>query len=133
MTSKHAVSSRILAKLSATSRPLVKGTQELTPEEIDLVFGGKSLANNAIQGCVNGASAGASTAADGYGLLGAGAGCLAGASAAMAGGGPAAQTAAGWFAGAGFGPYAGSSTDVSAANYENSMNRESSSRRMSNT
>lgn len=85
MTSKHAVSSWILAKLSATGRPLVKGTQELTPEEIDLVFGGKSLANKAIQGCVNGASAGASTAADGYGLLGAGAGCFAGASAAMAG------------------------------------------------
>ena len=107
--------------------------QELTPDEMDCVYGGRGpLLRKAMEGCAVGGSAGSSTAADGYGLLGGAAGCLAGASVAMMNGSTAAQTAAGWAAGAGFGPYAGSSTNVSAANYENSMDRANPPRRMSN-
>jgi len=106
--------------------------QELPLEEMDRVHGGRGqLLKKAVEGCAVGASAGSSTAAEGYGLLGGMAGCLAGASVAMMNGSTAAQTAAGWAAGAGFGPYAGSSMNVSAANYENSMDRANPPRRMS--
>ncbi|WP_431258599.1 hypothetical protein ACQ86G_29625 [Roseateles chitinivorans] len=97
----------------------------LTEQEISRISGGDSLLRKALQGCINGGLAGAGTAADGAKWNGGGAGCLAGASAAMVGAGGARQQAAGALAGAAFGPYAGSSSDPVAANYENSMDRDS--------
>lgn len=107
----------------------------LSLQEIQGIAGGGKFLAAAVRGCFNGGMAGMSAAPDGSKWLGAGAGCLAGASVGMAGGGSEAQTAAGAAAGLAFGDggsrYAGSSNNPSAPNYENSMDRQDSQRRMS--
>ncbi len=57
MTSMHAVSSSTHANPAAVDRSLVKGMQELTPEEIDQVHGGVAPAVLVAAGAIGGAYA----------------------------------------------------------------------------
>lgn len=107
--------------------------QELTPEEIDCVYGGKGSLGKMLNGCFVAGDAAFSTAGAGHGWQGAGAGCMVGAALGAAGASNAALMAAGYAVGAGFGPYGGSSTSATAANYENSFDRQDSQRRMTST
>lgn len=107
--------------------------QEMSLDEMEGVWGGAGTVGSALAGCFNGAQGGYGTASAGYRWYGAGAGCIVGASLGYAGASSRTQQIAGMAVGLGFGPYGGSSSNPSAANYENSFDRMDAERRMSAT